>query len=77
VFVVGVQQLSTGAANGLTGDLVSVRAGVLSGLAAVLHDPRVLSQRSKYRGAASKDELFRDHVPLLGSILPSGVFGAT
>jgi hypothetical protein len=31
----------------------------------------------KYRGAASKDELFLDHVPLLGSILPSGVFGAT
>jgi hypothetical protein len=36
-------------------------------------DLRVLLQR----GASGEDVLFFDHVPLLGSILPSGVFGAT
>jgi len=69
----------TGAANGLAGVAWrGSRAGVLSGLAVSIARARMCCRNAqKYRGAASKDELFRDHVPLLGSILPSGVFGAT
>jgi len=69
----------TAATDGLTG--VTRRgscASVLSRLAARIAWTCVCCCNAQnYRGASGEDVLFFDHVPLLGSILPSGVFGAT